>query len=182
LISGFDGAFLSQDWKDALWDKFCTATPRHQAIAERRRDKPAKKKFKTYLIGFSHIDIAEVQTAEGKLYIYVAIDRTSKFAFVQLVKKTGRTSTSAFLEALIAAVPYRIRMVLTDNGIQFTFPPHCVDGPTARYVKHMFDMLPRKRHRASAHQDQTSLDQRAGRTHEPNDQGSDGQTLSLRPP
>jgi hypothetical protein len=51
-------------------------------------DKPAKKKFKTYPIGYFHIDIAEVQTAEGKLYLYVAIDRTSKFAFVQVVKKT----------------------------------------------------------------------------------------------
>ena len=27
--------------------------------------------------------------AEGKLFLYVAIDRTSKFAFVQVVRKTG---------------------------------------------------------------------------------------------
>lgn len=52
-------------------------------------DKPDKKKFKTYPIGYFHIDIAEVQTAEGKLYLYVAIDRTSKFTFVQVVRKTG---------------------------------------------------------------------------------------------
>src|SRR6202789_3760463 len=58
----------------------------------------AKRKFKAYPIGYFHIDIAEVQTAQGKLYLIVAIDRTSKFAFVQLVKKTGRTSASAFLE------------------------------------------------------------------------------------
>ncbi len=103
-------------------------------------DKPDKKKFKSYPIGYFHIDIAEVQTAEGKLYLYVAIDRTSKFAFVQLVKKTGRSSASAFLEALIEAVPYKIHTVLTDNGIQFTFPPRYADGPTARYMTHMFDM------------------------------------------
>jgi transposase InsO family protein len=103
-------------------------------------DKPSKKKFKAYPIGYFHIDIAEVRTAEGKLYLYVAIDRTSKFAFVQLVRKTGRTSASAFLEALIAAVPYKIHTVLTDNGIQFTFPPRYADGPTAQYVTHMFDM------------------------------------------
>ena len=102
--------------------------------------KPQKKKFKTYPIGFFHIDIAEVQTAEGKLYLYVAIDRTSKFAFVQLVKKTGRTSASVFLEALIAAVPYKIHTVLTDNGIQFTFPPRYSDGSTARSMTHMFDI------------------------------------------
>jgi transposase InsO family protein len=103
-------------------------------------DKPSKMKFKAYPIGYFHIDIAEVQTAEGKLYLYVAIDRTSKFAFVQLVKKTGRSSASAFLMALIEAVPYRIHTVLTDNGIQFTFPPRYADGPTARYMTHMFDM------------------------------------------
>ncbi len=38
-------------------------------------DKVEKKRFKTYPIGFFHIDIAEVQTAEGKLSLFVAIDR-----------------------------------------------------------------------------------------------------------
>jgi hypothetical protein len=106
-------------------------------------DKPDKRKFKAYPIGYFHIDIAEVHTAEGKLYLYVAIDRTSKFAFVQLVKKTGRTSASVFLEALIQAVPYRILTVLTDNGIQFTFPPRYADGPTAHvHDAHVRHVLP----------------------------------------
>jgi hypothetical protein len=43
-------------------------------------DKPARQRFKRYPIGFFHMDIAEVQTAEGKLYLFVGIDRTSKFA------------------------------------------------------------------------------------------------------
>jgi transposase-like protein len=42
--------------------------------------KGIKRKFKTYPIGYFHIDIAEVRTAEGRLYLFVAIDRTSKFA------------------------------------------------------------------------------------------------------
>src|SRR5258706_9167846 len=54
-------------------------------------DKPAKKtKFKSYPIGYFHIDIAEVQTAEGKLYLFVAIDRTSKLAYVELHQKLAR--------------------------------------------------------------------------------------------
>lgn len=72
-----------------------------------------------------------MQTAEGKLYLYVAIDRTSKFAFVQLVKKANRVTASAFLGVLIETVPYKIHTVLTDNGIQFTFLPLYADGPTA---------------------------------------------------
>jgi len=55
-------------------------------------DKEPKRKFKTYPIGYFHIDIAEVRTAEGKLHLYVAIDRTSKFAFVQLVAKANRVT------------------------------------------------------------------------------------------
>ncbi len=60
-------------------------------------EKVAKKKFKTYPIGFFHIDIAEVQTAEGRLYLLVAIDRTSKFAFVELHKKATRRVAGDFL-------------------------------------------------------------------------------------
>jgi transposase InsO family protein len=83
-------------------------------------DKPAKKKFKSYPIGYFHIDIAEVQTAEGKLYLFVAIDRTSKFAFARLEEKAGKMAAAQFLRDLIAAVPYKIHTILTDNGVQFT--------------------------------------------------------------
>ena len=85
-------------------------------------DKPAKKKFKTYPIGYFHIDIAEVRTEEGKLHLFVAIDRTSKFAFVELHEKATTAVAAEFLRHLIAAVPYKIHTVLTDNGIQFTEP------------------------------------------------------------
>jgi hypothetical protein len=125
---------------DALLIAPLPATSRDLPTAGRGGDKPPKKKFKSYPIGYFHIDIAEVQTAEGKLYLIVAIDRTSKFAFAQLVEKANRVMASAFLVALIEAVPYKIHTVLTDNGIQFRYPPRSADGPTARYMTHMFDM------------------------------------------
>src|SRR3984957_9324088 len=49
--------------------------------------KPGRKKFERYPIGYFHVDLAEVRTAEGKLYLFVAIDRTSKFAFVAVVER-----------------------------------------------------------------------------------------------
>ena len=113
-------------------------------LPEVEGDKVEKKRFKAYPIGYFHIDIAEVQTAEGKLALFVAIDRTSKFAFVQLVDSANRVTASAFLVALIAAVPYRIHTILTDNGIQFRFPPRYADGPTARFITHMFAMCCRE--------------------------------------
>jgi RNA-directed DNA polymerase len=86
-----------------------------------------------------------VQTAEGKLRLFVAIDRTSKFApsaslrtgFVELHREAGKAVAAQFLRNLIAAVPYTIHTVLTDNpvlsdcrrqavegGIQFTNMAH----------------------------------------------------------
>ncbi|RUW03095.1 MAG: IS481 family transposase [Mesorhizobium sp.] len=84
-------------------------------------DKPAKRKFKSYPIGYFH-NIAEVRTEQGKLHMFVAIDRTSKFAFVELHEKATTAVSREFLLRLIEAVPYKIHTVLTDNGIQFTTP------------------------------------------------------------
>src|SRR5277367_4105502 len=53
-------------------------------LPEVEGDSPNKRKFKTYPIGYFHIDIAEVRTAQGRLYLFVAIDRTSKLAFTEL--------------------------------------------------------------------------------------------------
>lgn len=81
-----------------------------------------KKKFKKYPIGYFHVDLTEVRTAEGKLYLFVAVDRTSKFAFTRLVEQATRRAAADFLRELIASVPYRIHTVLTDNGTHFTTP------------------------------------------------------------
>jgi transposase InsO family protein len=110
-------------------------------LPEMTGDKPEKRKFKRYPIGYFHIDIAEVRTEEGKLYLFVAIDRTSKFAFARLCKKADRPTAISFLEALIEAVPYRLHTILTDNGIQFADLPRNRDGWTARYRVHRFDQI-----------------------------------------
>lgn len=68
------------------------------------------------------MDIAGVQTAEGKLYLFFGINRTSKFAVTQLVDKAGRRTALELLEYLPKAVPYRIHTILTDNGIHFCRP------------------------------------------------------------
>ena len=110
-------------------------------LPEVEGEKPRKKKFDIYPIGFFHIDLAEVRTAEGKLYLFVAIDRTSKFAVVELVEKAEMQAAAAFLEALVGAVPYRIHTVLTDNGIQFADLPKNRGGLTARWRGHPFDRI-----------------------------------------
>lgn len=98
-------------------------------------DKEPKKKFKSYPIGFFHADIAEVHTAQGRFYLFVAIDRTSKFAFVQLVEKATPRVAGKFLRDLVVAVPYKIHTVLTDNGTHFTDPTG--DGWTPEDINDM---------------------------------------------
>ena len=114
------------------------------------RDKPKKKAFKKYPIGYfqvdvSHIDIAEVRTEEGRLYLFVAIDRTSKFAYAELHERQTRRIAADFLRRLIEVVPYQLHTVLTDNGIQFTH------RKTDRHAfEHLFDRVCREhgtRHR-----------------------------------
>jgi transposase InsO family protein len=83
-------------------------------------DKPRKQRFASYPVGYFHVDLAEVQTGEGKLRLFVAVDRTSKLAFARLVESAGKMEAAQFLRDLIEAVPYRIHTVLTDNGVQFT--------------------------------------------------------------
>ena len=108
-------------------------------LPETDGDKPTRKRFKPYPIGYFHIDIAEVQTAEGKLYLFVGIDRTSKFAVTQLVDKADRRTAWEFLEHLLKAVPYRIHTILTDNGIQFAEQPRNRNTAWSRQMR--FDMI-----------------------------------------
>ena len=93
----------------------------------------------SYPIGFVHIDLAELRTKEGKLYLFIAIDRTSKFVFASLVARTTTEAAVAFLDALVTAVPYRIHTILSDNGIQFADLPKHRKGFTARLHGHPFD-------------------------------------------
>jgi hypothetical protein len=86
-------------------------------------NKPTRKKFKTYPIGFFHIDIAEVRTEEGKLHLFVAIDRTSKFAFAELHEKATTRVAADFLRHLIAAIeagiidPTKVVRIALENAV-----------------------------------------------------------------
>ena len=149
-----------------------------------------RKKFKAYPIGYFHIvlearlrhDIAEVRTEEGKLYMFVAIDRASKLAFVELHDRATRRNASEFLRRLIKAVPYKVHTVLTDNGVQFCHMPQHRDGPTAQYSAHMFERICRDNgieHRLTRPNHPWTNDQVE---HEPITQRGDRQALLLRKP
>ena len=63
---------------------------------------------------------SEASTEKAQLqYLFVAIDRTSKFAYADLHPKATRMIGNDFLCNLIAAAAYTLHTILADNGIQF---------------------------------------------------------------
>ncbi|GAB2951370.1 hypothetical protein GCM10027048_15430 [Hymenobacter coalescens] len=92
-------------------------------LAEDGKSTP-KKKFKAYPIGYVHVDFAEVHTEQGRVYLFVAIDRTSKVAFAELQPRATKMLAAEFLRRVLAALPYKVHTVLTDNGTQFGNMPH----------------------------------------------------------
>lgn len=84
-------------------------------------EKRTTKEFKNYPIGFVHIDIAEVRTSEGKAYLFVGIDRKTRFVFAELYDKMTQKNTCIFLQNFIKNCPFKIHKILTDNGAQFTY-------------------------------------------------------------
>ena len=112
-------------------------------LPEVEGNKPAKEKFHHYPVGFFHLDIAELRRAEGKLYLFVALDRTSRFTFVQLLDCADMDAASGFLEALIEAVSYCIASTpcsLT-TACEFADLPKNRNGPTARFLAHPFNRV-----------------------------------------
>lgn len=93
--------------------------PRHgiSRLPDMEGDKPKRSKFGCYPIRLFHIDDVEVQTGEGKLYLLVGSDRTTKFVVTQLFDTADRKAAWEFLQHMLEAVPYQVHTVLTDRAI-----------------------------------------------------------------
>jgi transposase InsO family protein len=111
----------------------------------RDEEKASKRQpFAETAIGYVHIDLCELRLAAGKLFLFLAIDRVSKFAHVAFLDAATKMNGAAFVREVVAAFPYRIHTVLTDNGMAFADLPKYRDGPTARWMGHIFDRVCRE--------------------------------------
>src|SRR5258708_33776194 len=86
------------------------------------------------------MDSGELRLAGGKVVMFLAIDRVSKFTYVEFHDSDGKMEGSAFLKNVVEVFPYRIHIVLTDNGMAFADLPKNRDRPTTRWLgPHIFD-------------------------------------------
>src|SRR5829696_5980376 len=98
-----------------------------------------RKRFAETPIGYVHIDHCELRLADGKLHMFLAIDRVSKFTYVEFHDRTKMLNGAAFLQSVIEAFPYRIHTVLTDNGMAFADLPKNRSGISRQWGPNMFD-------------------------------------------
>jgi len=85
--------------------------------------KPAHGTFKAYEPGYLHIDVKylpQMADEERRRYLFVAIDRATRWVFVRIYPARTAANARRFLRDLERAAPMKITKVLTDNGKEFT--------------------------------------------------------------
>ncbi len=85
----------------------------------------AHKAFKSYAPGYVHVDVdvkylPQMQDESSRRYLFVAIDRATRWVFVQFKTHKTAASAKAFLNALHKACPIKLDKLLIDNGKEFT--------------------------------------------------------------
>lgn len=81
------------------------------------------KAFKAYEPGYLHMDVKylpQMADETTRRYLFVAIDRATRWVFIAIKPNKTAASAHAFLNALHKACPIRITRLLTDNGKEFT--------------------------------------------------------------
>jgi transposase InsO family protein len=71
--------------------------------------------------GFIHVDLKYLSRLEGKpAYAFVAIDRATRFVYLEIHDCRDGATTAAFLERFLAAFPITVHTILSDNGGEWT--------------------------------------------------------------
>ena len=118
---------------------------RHGLNQRPKPEKPAIGVFEQATVGFIHIDLKHLPALQRrKSYAFVAIDRATRYVYLEIhPKRDGRTAAE-FLSRFLAHFPHPVHTILTDNGAEFTdrFAVDMKDKPPDRPSgRHPFDRL-----------------------------------------
>lgn len=94
-----------------------SSLPKEFVLAERNI-----RKFRKYTIGYLHLDtLFSPKIAKKRYYIFTAIDRVSKVAFLWVSERKTKEMGTKFLKMVLKFYPYAIHYILTDNGFEFSY-------------------------------------------------------------
>jgi transposase InsO family protein len=118
---------------------------RHGLNRRPRPEPPEVGVFETVGVGFIHIDLKHLTGLRGhKSYVFVAIDRATRFVHVEIVESRSAKTIAACLERFLDAFAYPVHVILTDNGSEFTdrFAVDMKDKPEDKPSgRHPFDRV-----------------------------------------
>lgn len=106
-------------------------------------DAPTVKRFKDYEPGYLHVDykyLPQMKDEPSRRYLFVAIDRATRWVYVEIRSDKSARSAQAFMKKAISQCPVNVKTVLTDNDKCFTdrFTANGSREPTG---DHVFDTL-----------------------------------------
>jgi transposase InsO family protein len=81
------------------------------------------RKFNDYEPGFIHVDVKYLPVMPGessRKYLFVAIDRATRWVFMEIKECRTAESARSFIKNLIEKSPFAVLKILTDNGKEFT--------------------------------------------------------------
>ncbi len=118
---------------------------RHGISQRPKPDKPKVGVFQQATVGFIHIDLKHLPALERrKSYAFVAIDRATRYVYVEIHQRRDAHTSAGFLKRFLAHFPYDVHTILTDNGAEFT-DRFAVDMKGKPYDqpsgKHPFDIV-----------------------------------------
>ena len=95
---------------------------RHGLSARPTLEKTAAVPFHTDApAGFIHIDVKYLPPLNRRRsYAYVAIDRATRFVYLEILPNRRAETAAAFLERFLDRFPLKVHRFLTDNGSEFT--------------------------------------------------------------
>jgi len=102
-----------------------------------------KKTFKDYEPGFIHVDVKylpQMPDEPHRRYLFVAIDRATRWVYLELHKDKSAASSERFFKHLIKQCPVTIQKVLAENGKEFTHR-FCATGERQPTGHHPMDKL-----------------------------------------
>jgi IS30 family transposase len=99
----------------------------HRCLARHglsRAERPAAKKpgrFGQYPFGFVHADLKHLPSLrKAKSYVFVAIERATRFDYVEIIMKRDAKTIAQCLKRFLKAFGHPVHTILTDNGSEFT--------------------------------------------------------------